>query len=297
MVGRARLLIPIAISATVMAVLFRQLDWMRLASGVGQITPLVTFEALVLSALFVLVKAFKWWRLLQASAPDATYGLALRSYLVGMTASLVTPSRIGELARAICFPSSRTRTLMCVLLDKLLDVWVLLVLSTASLWTYSIPLGVVGATCTILLAPGVWVWRRWSRHWDDRSNLNVLRASLIAPRIAANVGYGFVCYALMGLIFHTILDCLQPIPLWVASRALPLILLGSAMPIFLNGLGGREGIAVLLLLQDTVAEEHAVLASFLLFVGSTLVPSAVGLVPSSLMLTRSWKRRTAPVRA
>jgi hypothetical protein len=55
---------------------------------------------------------------------------------------VVTPGRFGELARVACFPGNRTALLPLALVDKLVDMSVLLTLCAISLWAYSIALGI-----------------------------------------------------------------------------------------------------------------------------------------------------------
>lgn len=273
-----RYLLPLLGSAIAIFVLFRQIDFHPIAQAARQIDPLVLVLVTLLSVPFVLLKAFKWHCLLRLAAPEASYRLALRSFLLGMTVSLITPGRLGELARAACFPGNRTVVLTLALMDKLVDVSVLLILCAISLWAYSTVLGIAGMAGVFVLAFGIWAGARWlkRRHPVHRAltTLSAAPGHLIAFNALLAVG----CYAIMALQFHLLLSGLHSIPLWASSRVLPPILLGSAMPLFINGLGGREGLATVLLSSYAVPGEQAVLAAFLLFVVSGLLPGGVGIV-------------------
>jgi hypothetical protein len=67
---------------------------------------------------------------------------------------------------------------------------------------------------------------------------------------------------------------------------MPPILLLSAMPVFVNGLGGREGLAILLLGHYGVPGEPALLAAFRLFVVNGLLLGVLAVVPGLTTLLR-----------
>jgi hypothetical protein len=226
----------------------------------------------------VLLKALKWHLLLRVAIPEASYRLALRSFLLGMTASLITPGRLGELARAACFPGNRTPVLTLALMDKLIDVTVLMMLCATSLWAYSTPLGMAGIASAFVFAAGIWVGPQWMKRWPPIHRSVALLPAVPGRLVVFNGVLAVGCYAIMALQFHLLLCGIHAVPLWVSSMVLPPILLGSALPLFINGLGGREGIATVLLGHYAVPGEQAILAAFLLFVVSGLLPGGVGIM-------------------
>lgn len=245
---------------------------------------------ILLGVPFVLLKAFKWHKLLCVAVPGASYRIALRSFLLGMTVSLFTPGRLGELARVACFPGNRTSVLMLALVDKLVDVTVLMTLCALSLWTYSTTLGIASITGTALLVVGLWTGPQWLKRWRPVHHVWTLLHAVPCHLRALHVGLTVCCYVVMALQFHLLLSCMRSVPLWVSSSVLPPILLGSAMPVFINGLGGREGIATILLSHYAVPGENAVIATFLLFVVSGLLPGGAGIVPGLKIFMRNQKK-------
>ncbi len=281
-----RYFIPLLGSAALLFLLSREMHLHSIAAAAQHLPPPVLVLVTLLSVPFVLLKAFKWHLLLRVAIPEASYRLGLRSFLLGMTASLFTPGRLGELARAACFPGKRTPVLALALMDKLVDVTVLMMLYAASLWAYSTRLGIIGITGAFVLAAGIWIGPQWMKRWSPIHPFVTVMPSVSGRLVVLNSVLAICCYVIMALQFHLLLSGLHPVPLWVSSTVLPPILLGSALPLFINGLGGREGIATLLLGHYAVSGEHAVLAAFLLFVVSGLLPGGVGIVSGLKVVMR-----------
>ncbi len=279
-----RYILPLFGSTLVLVILFHQIEVHKIGAAIQHLNALRLVLVTLLSVPFVLLKAFKWHTLLRLLIPEVSYRLGLCSFLLGLTASLFTPGRFGELARVVYFPGNRTALLPLALVDKLVDMSVLLTLCALSLWAYSIALGIAGMVGTLLLAISVWIGLRLGLKFID--GLLRLRTAVSVHILAHNAVLAVGCYALMALQFHLLLSDLHPVSLWASSSAMPPILLLSAMPVFINGLGGREGLAILLLGHYDVPEAPALLAAFLLFVVNGLLPGALGVVPGLTTLLR-----------
>ena len=117
MTERLRYFLSILGSAVVLAVLLRQMDKNKMVWAAQHLDFLVFGLVILLGVPFVLLKAFKWHKLLCVAVPGASYRLALRSFLLGMTVSLFTPGRLGELARVAYFPGNKTPVLILALVD------------------------------------------------------------------------------------------------------------------------------------------------------------------------------------
>ena len=239
-----RYILPLFGSAIVLFVLFHQIEVHKIGAAIQHLNALWLVLVTLLSVPFVLLKAFKWHTLLRVRIPEVSYRLGLCSFLLGLTASLFTPGRFGELARVVYFPGNRTALLPLALVDKLVDMSVLLTLCALSLWAYSIVLGIAGIIGTLFLAISTWIGLRLGLKFID--GLLRLRTAVSVHILAHNAILAVGCYALMALQFYLLLSDLHPVSLWASSSAMPPILLLSAMPVFINGLGGREGLAILL---------------------------------------------------
>ena len=285
----AKRLLPIIGTVVLVCVLYHRLDLHRIAN-LSQVADWSVLPiAVSLTLLFVLLKTLKWYHLLRTNHRKTAYTLALRSFLIGMGASLFTPARAGELARVACFPKRRLEVFTLVLADKFIDMSVLLGCFLLSLMLLSLGLGLIsifGLGCLwILVYTGVSLTK--STKWISQKSWLAQRFRLLRqlPRrlIAFNVCFACTCFGLMSLQFYLLLSSLEPVG-WQVGLTLPIILVVSSLPISIMGLGWREGMAALLLSRYGVPMEAAVAAAFSLFVINALLPGLVGLALSPTLM-------------
>ena len=141
---RVRWLLPIIGTVALVGLLYNRLDLHQITDLIQQVNWTFLVIASILTLPFVLLKTLKWHHLLKTNQPQTTYTLALRSFLIGMGASLFTPARVGELARIACFPRQRSEVFTLVIADKFIDMSTLLGVFVLSLALLSPWLGVVG---------------------------------------------------------------------------------------------------------------------------------------------------------
>ena len=286
---RVRWLLPIIGTVALVCLLYYRLDFHRIASLRQQVNWTFLVIASILTLPFVLLKTLKWYYLLKTNHPQTPYTLALRSFLIGIGASLFTPARVGELARIACFPRQRSEVFTLVIADKFIDMSTLLgvfVLSLAFLSPWLGVVGLFGLGCLwVLIYTGVSLTKgaKWmsQRSWLAEG-LRLLR-QLPRRLIVLNAGFACACFGLMFLQFYLLLSSLQPVG-WQVGLTLPIILVVSSLPISIMGLGLREGTAALLLSRYGVPMEAAVAAAFSLFVINALLPGLVGLALSPTLV-------------
>ena len=282
---RARWLLPIIGTIALVGLLYHRIDPHQIANLRQAADWRDLLIAVSLTLPFVLLKTLKWYHLLKIEQTQITYTLALRSFLIGMGASLFTPARLGELARIASFPRQRSQVFTLVLVDKFIDMSALLGVFVLSLMLLSPWLGLVG-----FLGLGcLWVLAYTGISFTKNSKWIVQRPWLVERRrllrqlpqrlIALNVGGACACFGLMSLQFYLLLSSLQPVG-WQVGLTLPIILVVSSLPISIMGLGLREGTAALLLSSYGVPMESAVAAALSLFVINSLLPGLVGLALS-----------------
>lgn len=262
-----------------------RLDLARITNMMHSISGKTLFSVLSLAVPFVLLKTGKWHRLLQHRLPATPWRLAFRSFLVGMTLSLFTPARLGELGRAICFPGKQHPVAALVLVDKLIDAIVLANLACMSFVLLLRKWGIPGIPLIVCIDALVWAGGHWLRQrpcrakWQWLSESAAILLSLSRPVVLTNVGGSIVCFGLMVAQFHLLLSNFAHQPLsWHACTTLPAILLISSLPISLSGLGLREAVAVILLSRYHVSMESAVTVSALLWTVSSVLPALPGLL-------------------
>ena len=288
--GKAKWLLPIIGTVALVGLLYRCLDFHRIANLQQVVDWSVLLIAAALTLPFVLLKVLKWCQLLKTNQPQTTYRLALRSFLIGMGAALLTPGRVGELARAVCFPRRRLEVFTLGVVDKFIDMSTLLgvfLLSLALLSPLMGLVGILGLGCLwILVYTGISFTK--NAKWILQRPWLVERIRLLRqlPRrlIALNACFACICFGLMSLQFYLLLSSLESVG-WQVGFTLPAILvITGSLPISIMGLGLREGTAALILSRYGVPMESAVTAAFSLFVVNALLPGLIGVALSPTLV-------------
>ena len=286
---KAKWLLPIIGTIALIGLLYHRIDLHQITNLRQVVDWSVLGIAASLTLPFVLIKTLKWHYLLKTNHPQTTYTLALRSFLIGMGASLFTPARAGELARAACFPKQRLAVFTLVVVDKFIDMNALLGVFLLSLMLLVPRMGLVGlfglGCLWILIYTGFKFTK--STKWILQKSWLAERFRLLRqlPRrlIVRNACFACACFGLMSLQFYLLLFSLQSVG-WQVGLTLPIILVVSSLPISIMGLGLREGMAALLLSRYGVPMEAAVAAAFSLFVINALLPGLVGLALSPTLM-------------
>ena len=294
---KTKWILPVIGTGALIGFLCHRIDLHRIAnlSQVADWGVLLITASLTLP--FVLLRTLKWHDLLKIHQPKTSYKLALRSFLIGMGASLFTPARVGELARIACFPKQRLTVGTLVVADKFIDMNTLLgcfLLSLALLSPWLGLVGLLGVGCLWIL---IYIGCKFTKNtkWISQKSWLAERFRLLRqlPQrlIVLNASFAYACLGLMSLQFYLLLSSLEPVG-WQVGLTLPIILVVSSLPISIMGLGLREGTAALLLSRYGVPMEAAVAAAFSLFVINALLPGLVGLALSpTLMKTHKGQKK------
>src|SRR5579862_4678696 len=142
-------LVRLAATVALVAVIVWRSQPQRLASSLGRIGAGPILIALALTIPFLLLKALRWQLILRNAQSDATFTEALVSLVGGMGLALITPARLGEIARIAYLRDERKLRLSAlVLLDKFFDVLALVLLAVAGAWV------LLGAAAGIVFAIG-----------------------------------------------------------------------------------------------------------------------------------------------
>lgn len=226
--------------------------------------------------------------MLRFAGSQATFGEASISLIGGMGVALLTPARLGELARIAYLRDSRKLRLSgLVMLDKFFDVLVLVLLSSVGAWEiiswvfglFLAVLGIVGLVFTFaprsLVRPINFLERRLplgGRTREIFSSLETLSPKATALYIALTVA----AFAIVILQFGVILHGSANVSPRVAILTFPLVILTNVVPLTIAGLGIREGAAALLLSHFGVGAALAAVSAFAMFFVNTAIPGIIG---------------------
>jgi uncharacterized protein (TIRG00374 family) len=287
--------VKIAVTTALVGLILRHVSLAAIVEGVRAADPEMLAAAVAIGILFTLLKSYKWCYLVCRSGGRCTFATALRSYLIGMGAGLVTPGRVGEVSRAYYLPDGeRLRGAGLVGVDKLLDLGA--VFSLACVGGFIVIGGAVGIGCAAVTAvllgflyrpqmPLRFVERLLAGRWGESRIIPVLDAFRALGRIELNVSLAmtYAAYAIVLIEFYLLVLAFEPVSFGPVLLVFPVVMLMNVLPITIAGLGVREGTSALLLSQFGVSQEAAVGAAFLIFSFNTLLP---GLAGALLLLRR-----------
>ncbi|HZT96106.1 MAG TPA: lysylphosphatidylglycerol synthase transmembrane domain-containing protein [Chloroflexota bacterium] len=253
---------------------------------------------LLLTVPFLYLKSLRWMYMLRYAGIEVGFREASLSLLGGMGLALLTPARLGEVARVVYLRDPRKLRLSAlVMLDKLFDVLVLVLLSIAGAWRIiGWPVGAVFALIGLTGLVAVLFPRTLHRlfvpvegrfPWNGRTREIV--ASLESLSFAASLLYlslTVVAFAVVMLQFGIIIHGSAHVNPGVGLLTFPLVILTNVIPLTIAGVGIREGAAVLLLGQFHVAAAIAAISAFAMFFLNTALPGIVGALLAPIMLRR-----------
>lgn len=258
---KIRLGLKIAVSAGLLAVIFRILPWQDVRAAVGRLSPGMWLAVLGGFLLGHRLGVAKWRRLVNAGRASLSSRDALRCYAAGLFANLCLPSIIGgDVLRAALASKATGRpeaTVLGSVADRIVDILMLssLLAAGALLAHDALPdrgagivrvlliLGVLGGGIGALL-----VLRRPIRRWPRRLRRPIGRSlvalrylsrdratALIAASISLTMQGGFV---LLNAWIGRSLGVDVPIAVWFFVW--PLAKLAGLLPISLGGLAVRD---------------------------------------------------------
>jgi len=280
-------ILPLVVTVLLVSFLIKKIGIEKLASIPSQINPTFLILAALLDIPFVLLKSYKWHRIALVSFPEMKYKDAVSSFLIGLGASLFTPLRLGELARAAAFKRRKTEALALAFVDKLIDVTGLGLLAAITLFWLNWNLGIaVFSALTVLIAfLCIYIYSTKSSkvigHLPFFSYLLKVKEAIIRLRPSLILSFIFlsiVSFFIIMLQFYVIMKEFAKISFISVVIGLPIIIAGSMLPVSIAGLGVREMIAEVVMGRFFITEEKAVAASFLLFLVNGLMPGLVGII-------------------
>jgi uncharacterized membrane protein YbhN (UPF0104 family) len=275
-----------------------------LVAALRDAADLPLLAGLALGGLFVALKVLRWGWLLRCMGVACSWAEALYSFLGGMAVGLITPGRVGEVARSLYLRTEdRGFVSGAALLDKIFDVSVIVAVGAIGCASHGlaktaaamglVALGLFGApllptavldglTRIIPIAPVRRLAEKMTEPLKRLTALQLVTGSL----------QGVASFAVTMLQFQVILNAFDTPtrhPGFAATLfAFPLIVLSNLVPITLSGLGVRENVAISLLAQYRVPAAVAVNTTLLVYAANSLLPGLVG-----ALLAPRWRTKHA----
>ncbi|KUK94830.1 MAG: hypothetical protein XE07_2015 [Methanothrix harundinacea] len=243
---------------------------------------------LVVVPILYIIRAYKWNIFLRSVGIKKLFPNLIQVLLIGVFYGLVTPGKIGELARVYYLNEKKSETIPTVLLEKITDILVLCVLCMISIGVFynNHNLKSVMLIFFLFFITGVWllanrtftlfVTKLFKVNYDDADNYVNKLSSLFHNKctLLKAVGLSAIYYLVAFVLGYVLLKSLNIDTSMLI--ALPIIILMGNIPITISGLGLRESIsaACFVLLGDSGV--NGVTFSLLLFSVMILFPGILG---------------------
>jgi hypothetical protein len=232
------------------------------------------------------------WAVLLARAGARVRGMSAYCLtLVGVGYGLVTPGKVGELARVLHLDAPRSRALVSVVWDRMTDVLLLEALSLPAfvlvpawrgpvLWVYAAVVAVTVALLVMLESARAQAMaqRLFPLAAGPLARWREASAGTLATRaFAAGLGGGLFYYAFNFAAAFLLLRDLVPAAPARLVLSFPIIPLLGNLPIAFSGLGLREQVSAALFHDIGAGAAAGPAFSLLLFTVAALVPGLLGL--------------------
>lgn len=269
------------------------IDLTRLLSTLLKLNIQLFIYAIFLNIPGVFLKSFRWNQLLKKQSIQYNLKDSFLVYLSSIYAGIITPGRLGEFVKALYLKSDKgvslSKGMSSVFIDRLLDMYLLIILGIVGVWQ----LGIFGEVTnvsliliiTIVLAPLILLNKRlMSRLLSSLYYLTIIKKvkSNIAEKFddfyeAINqlINYKLIITVLLTCVSYLIffIQCyLIAIALGISINFITIIFfmaisnLISFIPISISGLGTRDVTLIYLFSLIGLKAELAVSYAFLVFI-------------------------------
>ncbi len=265
--------LTVAITLGVLVVLIRRTDASAIADAAGRLPVDAWIAALAIAAVFPLLSTTRWWLAIRAAGGPQPWRLLLRAYLGICPVNLISPSKSGDLLRALALNGrvASARVFASLLVERALDVGVLCLLTLAGgllsgrwdiLWISLLVILAIAAVLAVALTISqVFFGARMMARFAGFSE--ALAGFLARPGLLAAVAALTVIHWLLVGVLVTVLLSGSEAGMADTIAAMPTAILIGMIPVTIAGMGTRE--AAMLLLFSTVAEPSQILAAGMLY--------------------------------
>jgi uncharacterized protein (TIRG00374 family) len=247
--------------------------------------------SLLLMPPFVLIKAWRWLRIMREMGLQLDYRTASGLYTVGLFYGATTPGQAGDLLKAV-YMRDRGQPLapamLSVVLDRLFDLVVMAVLATLGIFALGqllpsrglqtavvVLMGLGIVTLTVLLVarrPREWAltvalpriaprFQPTLERWNAQLRTLTLRPALMVELGLLSLGSAFFTFLRLWLLFLAL--GLSLVPLYVVIGASALIAVLQVLPISIAGVGVRDAVLIAVLQPYGYTAEQALTLSAL----------------------------------
>ena len=252
---------------------------------------------LALLVLNIALSWGKWFFLLRRRFPDVTGNQAFGSLMFGYTMGLVTPGRLGELARGLFFEKYDKVVVTGInILDKVISQVVTVTLGCIALGAYAASSSVLSPQqfSSLFVIGGLFLLFFWSalfhpsfiartlgrlsrKSGDVPANLAGAIGHLNAGDVLVASAIAVAWFLVIALQYHVLVLAFTPVSIWVSMQAVFAILfVKTLIPLTFGDLGIRESVSILFYGALGISEAAVFNAALLIFLINFLIPALWG---------------------
>jgi uncharacterized protein (TIRG00374 family) len=121
-----QIVIGAIIGAGALALAFRHVEWSGVGNALRNTRPSMVLAALLLTAFTLVLSTTRWWLLFAPEHHERNWFVLAAAILIGQTANVVIPARLGEVARMYLVGTreqvSKTRVGATIVVEKVTDL-------------------------------------------------------------------------------------------------------------------------------------------------------------------------------
>lgn len=227
--------------------------------------------------LFTFFKILKWHLLLKDLAIKNSFLKSAESYFIGMSVGLITPGRIGEIARIGNIDEERRMEgISLVIWDKIFDLLAVLILAVGGFYFF-FGINLAGILILLIILSLFIVFNPKILKKFPIKFIQEL-TNLKSKTLLLNFILSFLSYFLVLIEVYFLANSFEKFSFTSTFLGYPLVMLVNLLPITIGGLGVREGTAVFVLGKLGLTNTSSFNSAFLLFLINTALPAIIGLV-------------------
>lgn len=277
----------------ILLIILLKIDVGNLLSIIYQIDILYLAAAIILNIPLLVLKSYRWNRLLNMQNIKYSLFQSFFIYLGSLYIGFVTPGRLGEFTKALHLRSDKgislSKGMSSVLIDRLFDMYLLIILGIIGIWKFGILGKMSGASMIlfifVIFAPLLMLNERFTERF-----LNLLYNLAIVKKFKGNIEEKFEDFysginqmVNPKLLFSAFLTLLSYMVFFIQCYIIAIAMsisinfvtitlfmaisnLVSFIPISVSGLGTRDAILIYLFSLIDLKPEIAVSYAFIVFI-------------------------------
>ncbi|KAF5060669.1 Lysylphosphatidylglycerol synthase TM region [anaerobic digester metagenome] len=271
------------------AIVFTKINSAELAEILVSLNALYFLMALVLVPTLYVIRTYRWNLLLKSIGINKPFMDLFRIIIIGVFYGLLTPGKIGEFGRAYHLSEAKSAVIPTVLIEKIIDILVLVLLSGLTLTVFFseystlvntvLVLGLTTAIGTILLTNRRCILFFTKFLKIPTESIERFSDTCLGLLKNKNITAKAIFYTLSYYVVNYLIGCFILLSLgvdWTAVITLPVILILGNIPITFSGLGLRESVATLTFILLGFGGVQGFSFSLLIFFTITLIPGIIG---------------------